>query len=192
MRRAEAVWDGRCIMGEVPPGSFHRREAARFFRLAELTRDPSLKQKLGKIATRHDRIALQLQAAEAAAPVQGNGERTVESYRLYFIEAGHFAATHDFEAETDVAALAVAYALQEACSDFYNHFELWQGSRVIARSADRRGPKRLPHLAEITAQMQERVLQTEEILLQSREAIAGSRKLLASTAELRAELTRRR
>src|SRR5215469_11755658 len=101
------------MMGEVPPGSFHRREAARFLRLAELTRDPSLKQKLRRIAASHERIALQLQAAEAAIPAQGNGQRVVESYRLFFIEVGHFAATHDFEAETDVAALAVAYSLQE-------------------------------------------------------------------------------
>jgi hypothetical protein len=184
-------------MGEVPPGTFHRREAARFLRLAELSRDSSLRHKLSKIAARHQRIALQLDNGEAAKPVQDDGwrqgdERVMESYRLYFVESGHFAAAHDFEAETDVTALAVAYALQEACSDFYEHFELWQGSRIIARSADRRGPKRLPHLDEITAQMQERVLQTEETLLESRQAIAASRKLLMSAARLRDEIARRR
>jgi hypothetical protein len=184
-------------MGEVPPGTFHRREAARFLRLAELSRDTSLKQKLSKIADRHRRIALQLEDTQGSGPITENGwrpepEHTLESYRLYFVEAGHFAAVHDFEAETDVAALAVAYAIQEACSDLYEHFELWQGSRIIARSADRRGPKRLPHLDDITAQMQDRVLQTEQALLESRQAIAASRRLLTATMRLRDEIARRR
>jgi hypothetical protein len=184
-------------MGEVPPATFHKREAARFLRLAELSKDSLLKQKLGRIAARHHRISIQLEDSESGTLTQDNswrkaGERPLESYRLYFVEGGHFAAVHDFEAETDVAALAVAYTLQDACSDFYEHFELWQGRRIIARSADRRGPKRLPHLDEIAARMQEQVLQTEESLLASRQAVAASRRLLNSTMRLRQEIARRR
>jgi hypothetical protein len=84
----------------------------------------------------------------------------------------------------------VAYALLESSSDLYRNFELYRGLRVIARSADRRGPKLLPHIHYVADQIQDRVLQNEETLLQSRQAIAESHRLLAATAQLREKICR--
>jgi hypothetical protein len=181
-------------VGKVPPVPFHRREAARFARLAERSSEPSLKQKLGRISALHERVALEIEMIGGASSVgkggaQKVGEGRPESYRIHFLHGRRSIATHDFEAESDIVALAVAYSLQDACSDFSDHFELWQGSRVIARSADLRGPKRLPHLQEIVAQMQADVLQMEELLLASRQSIAESRKLLLATERLRSKLS---
>jgi hypothetical protein len=149
-----------------------------------------MKQKLSRIAALHERVAAEIDTANGVGNGRTHkvGEHGLGLYQLHFLFGSAFIATHPFEAETDIAALAMAYTLKEACSDLADRFELWQGSRVIARSADQRGPKHLPHLTEITARMQERVLQTEEMLLESRQAIAGSRELLLATQRLRSSL----
>jgi hypothetical protein len=113
------------------------------------------------------------------------------TYSILFVQPGKLASTHHFEAVTDIEALVVAYTLLEASSDLYDHFELWRGSRVIARSADRHGPKLLPHMHDIARQIQDQMLQHEETLLQSRQPIAESRKLLAATAQLRQKISQR-
>jgi hypothetical protein len=173
-------------MDEVPPKDLHRREAVRYARLAELTDEPSLKQKLNRIAALHERVAIELGVVEGIRRSQQTGER--EPYRLYFHHGKDRIAIHAFEAETDIAALALAYALQEACSDLCDRFELWRGLRIIARSADRRGTKRLPHLEEIAAQMQATVLEQQRQLLRSRQVISKSRKLLVAMEQLRSKL----
>jgi hypothetical protein len=180
-------------MGETSAEAFHRREAERFRRLAELSADASLQRGLARIAAWHDQLAVNARGQDLVDGRHDNGRPTPKTYRLDFIGMDGIAVTHAFEAETDIEALAAAYSLLDACSDLYRHFHLWQGSRVLARSADRRGPKLLPHLdlQHISAQMQDRVLQTEEALLQSRQAIAESRKLLTATAKLREKIGRR-
>jgi len=140
--------------------------------------------------------ALELaQLAEALAHLRqshGPGAPAGEAgYRIYFLFGGHFVAAHDFLAESDHAALALAYALQDACSDGYDDFELWQGARLIAGNAVSRRPQRTAHTSDVTTRMQEDLLATEEALLSSRRAIAQSRKLLQSTERLREEIGRR-
>jgi hypothetical protein len=180
-------------MGETSDEAFHRKEAERFRRLAELSASTSLQRELTSIVARHDRLALKAASQDRVDGWGGSGRPMPKTYRLHFVGPGTVAVTHEFEAETDIEALANAYSLLDACSDLYQHFHLWQDLRVIARSTDRRGPKFLPHLDLnlVSAQMQDRVLQTEEALLQSRQAIAETRKLLSATAELREKITRR-
>jgi hypothetical protein len=183
-------------MGDVPPAAFHRREAARYFRLAELSHESAVKQQLARIAGLHMRFSAEIEAT-ARAGNEPNGSRpnlagrAQHPYRLLLLGCGQVGAVHDFQADTDIAALALAIDLSDACSDLYDRFELWQDLRLICRSADGRGPKRPPHFREITAQMQESVLQSQETLLRSCHAIAQSRKLLIATERLRLHLTGR-
>jgi len=143
---------------------------------------------LDTIAARHDRLALEAKDQQRADGWRGSGKHTLQTYSILFIQPEKLATTHAFEAETDIEALVLAYTLLEASSDLYDRFELCRCSRVIARSADRRGPKLLPHIHYIAERIQNQVLQHEETLLQSRQAIAESRKLLAATAKLREKI----
>jgi hypothetical protein len=159
-------------------------------RLAELTTDIHLRQILTGAAQIHGRIARDLdrptgpaRTSNSGSPQDGGG--LIKPYRMYFLDKGVLIAMHEFNAETDIAALAVAFAIHDASSDDHRHFELWHGARVLARSADRRGPKRSPRLEAIALQRQDQLLEIEEVLLDSNQALASSRRFLAATELLR-------
>src|SRR5262249_16458378 len=108
-------------MGEIPSGAWHRREASRFARLAEFAEEP-IKQKLSRMAALHERVAAEVETANAFSSVPNGrthkvGEHGPGLYRIDFYARGDFIATQPFEADTDIAALALAYAVKEACSD---------------------------------------------------------------------------
>jgi hypothetical protein len=130
--------------------------------------------------------------AMAREEVSSAPEAARLSYRLYLIDGGHFAAAHHFDIASDEAALAVADAVYEACSESFQGFELWQGPRLIAGNAQIGEPSRAGGAAGISARAQDCVLEIEESLLFSRRALAESRKLLASTEKLRTQVRRER
>jgi hypothetical protein len=166
-----------------------REEAWACLREARATSDRDLARRLAAKALELTQLAEALahlrQSHGPDAPAREAG------YRIYFLFGGHFVAAHDFLAQGDNAALALAYALQDACSDGYDDFELWQGGRLIAGNAVSRRRQHTPHTSDVTARMQEDLLATEEALLSSRRAIAQSRKLLQSIERLRHEIGRR-
>ena len=177
-------------MKEAPLASYHRRERDRFLRLAELTTDFQLKQLLTNAAQIHGRIARELDRPTGAANSSGSGspqggQSLIGRYRMHFLDKGALVAIHEFNAETDIAALAVAFAIHDASSDVHPHFELWHGARVLARSTDPRGPKRSTRLEAIALQRQKQILKIAEVLLNSEPALASSRKFLATTERLR-------
>ena len=58
------------------------------------------------------------------------GQGPLGQYRLYFIDRldGHFAGSHEFEAEDDPRAIQIAQAWLEGRTA-----ELWSGSRKVKR-----------------------------------------------------------
>jgi hypothetical protein len=175
---------------ERSEAEFHRTEAERFRRLSGLARDPRLKRNLADIAFAHARIADELRALERPPGPAPPAPRQ-DSYQIRLV-GGRDPLVQPIDAESDIVALRICYLLHDACSEVYRDFELWRGSRVIARSADRRGASRPDELPMLTAEMQDSALKTEEMLLESRHAIASSRKLLLATRRLREEIAHRR
>jgi len=180
-------------MGEVGEEARHRREAERFRRLADLSVNPALKSVLIDIAGLHRRIADQLiayrsaEGQDSALNPAGTGTESQgrRIYQLRLIERSGAALLNIVEADSDITALRIAYVVQDACSDVYTDFELWQESRFIARGSDGRGAGRRQEILAVTSIMQDSVLRTEELLLNSGRAIASSRKLLEATQRLR-------
>jgi hypothetical protein len=173
----------------MPISAKLRGEAWRCLKEARATPDRALGRKL---AARALELAQLAEALSYLPPSDGsNVAGQVAAHRIYFMFGGHFVAVQDFFAESDEGALTLAYALQEACSDGYDDFELWQGARLIAGNAVSRRPQPVQRPEQITARMQDDLLTTEETLLNSRRAIAHSRKLLESTERLREEIGRR-
>ena len=78
------------------------------------------------------------------------------TYRIYFIGETVIRGRDDFEADNDQAAIQIAHALFDACSDNCRSFDLWQ---QICRVA-------VPRLFEpttfdeLSAANQERVIET--------------------------------
>jgi hypothetical protein len=106
------------------------------------------------------------------------GSLVALTYTLYLVADGRFSDARQFVAGSDEVALAVAYAVQEACSDSFQTFELWQRSRRILGKASPR-PEALA--AEVAAETQARVLELEELLLSDRRSLVKSKKLIRAT-----------
>jgi hypothetical protein len=180
-------------MGEMPEWVRHQRESERFRRLCAIASDPAVKSRFAEIALVHARMADRMRALSKysgyGAPA-GAAQRGTE-YRLQLFDGRQLGPSLAIEADMDSDALRIAWLVQEAASDIYTAFELWQEERCIANSRDRRGAKRPANLADISASTQLRVLKIEEMLLASRAAIAESRKLLDATAKLRSALNGR-
>jgi hypothetical protein len=180
-------------MREVPEHVRHRVEAERLRRLADLSLDQTLAQMLVRLAEQHRKIAEQLEASRedrtshGRPSRSGGGQSGERVYQLLLMKRGHPDLLQTVEAETDIAALQVAYFVHDACSDVHAEFELWQGARLIARTRDGRGVKRrpMPRLEQLNSKMQERLVRIEEALLNSRHAVAESPRLLEATARLR-------
>ena len=81
--------------------------------------------------------------------------------------------------------MAVAYAVQDACSDVFGGFELWQRTRRVTGKA---WPRPQPLAADIVGEAQMQAIEVEESLLASRHCLAESRKLIRATDELREKL----
>jgi hypothetical protein len=177
-------------MGETSGEEFHRREALRYGRLSAAARDPLLKAKLAQVALKHAQIAddlrtEQLLTAKSPAPAQ----ETRYEIRLT-CSRGEIAAP--IEAEADIDALRICWAVHDACSDLSEKFELWRGPRLIAKSHDGRGVRRPNEIPALNGKSQESVLATEEHLLRSMHAIAQSTRLLEATKRMRDVISARK
>src|SRR4051812_21578343 len=59
-------------------------------------------------------------------------------YRMYFVDRlARFRFPHDLYADNDRDALALAHALQYACSDIHVGVELWQGARRVPGASNK-------------------------------------------------------
>src|SRR5215469_5936983 len=149
--------------------------ASDLMQTAREARDPERKRRLiaEALAVAQKAEAMR-RRRDAFAPNTGP-EAVPMSYTLYLVTDGHFSDARHFVAGSDEAALAVAYAVQDACSDSFQTFELWQRSRQIVGKA---WPRPEPLSAEVAVESQARVLELEESLLSSRRALAESMKLI--------------
>jgi hypothetical protein len=182
-------------MGEAHPVDYHRREGERMLRLAELTTDVHLKLMLTRVGELHCKIVRDLDrlngfAEQGDSVSRHNDQNPILPYRLHFLDQKEPIAIHEFNADSDIAAVALAYAVHDASSDVHQHFELWQGTRALARSADRRGPTRPRNLENIAVKMHQRLLEVQEALLNGEGVFASSRRLQAATERLRKGVTR--
>jgi len=109
-----------------------REEAWRCLREARATADRRLGRKLAARALELAQLAEAL--AHAGREDQAGATAAAGVYRIYFLSGGQFVAAHDVAADNDEAALALAYALQEACTG-YDDFELWRDARLVAGNA---------------------------------------------------------
>jgi hypothetical protein len=178
-------------MGETSGEEFHRREALRYGRLSAAARDPLLKAKLAQVALAHARIADAL-GTERFKPIAKSPAQAQDSRYEIRLICGHGKVTAPIEAETDIDALRICWAVHDACSDVSEKFELWRGPRLIAKSHDGRGVRRPNEIPTLNGKSQESVLATEELLLRSTHAIAQSTRLLEATRRMRDVISARK
>jgi hypothetical protein len=109
----------------------------------------------------------------------------MSTYRMYFRAAGEIHGRDDFEADDDVAAIRIARALHDACSDMCQSFELWQGTRKI------RTHKRPHHvtagLAGLIEAHQRVTIEREEAISESEWMIARSRRLIETLDRIKSK-----
>jgi hypothetical protein len=111
-------------------------------------------------------------------------------YRIYFLNgSGGIEAADTVDVENDATATIMADHLQEALSEAYAGYEVWEGARQVAVRRDRTAPQPPQCLAEITERMQQSVLDREEYLRNSRLTLMQSRKLLQRIEALRARIS---
>jgi hypothetical protein len=161
-----------------------RERARELQQAANESEDPRHRRKLLEEALKVAQQAEAMARRSGAMPP----DFTRSSYTLYLIAGGHFADARHFTVGSDEAAMAVAYAVQDACSEFYQDFELWQGSRRVVGHVQRGDQRRPDGAAEIAAAAQQQVVEIEESLISSRRCLAESSRLLAATEQLRNRL----
>jgi hypothetical protein len=169
-------------MPEAPSAQYHRREAERFYRLSKITSDPELKAKLLRVALAHNRIASDLDALQSgqAAP-RATPARRYEARLICKDET--FTAIVD--ADSDIQALKICYALHDACADLCDRFELRDGPRLIVKSGDGRSVRRPQGSRALDVKSQREVLRLEELFLDGRRVIANSHRLREATEHFR-------
>src|SRR2546423_11412684 len=101
------------------------------------------------------------------------------TYRIYFRNSSGIVGRHDFIADDDETAVAMAEILCDACSDRCDSFGLWMGDRCIAEQ--RPGPLTVDAIVE---NRQAAVIEHEEAVQRSQWSISNSERLLARIAEL--------
>jgi hypothetical protein len=128
-------------------------------------------------------------------PVQdqaGQGD-VMAGYRIYFLnESGGIEAADTIEVDSDSVAVTMADDLQEALSEAYAGYEVWQEVRQVAARRDRKAPRPPQCLAEVTERMQQSLLDREEYLRNSRLTLRESRKLLQRIEALRIQTSGRK
>jgi hypothetical protein len=178
-------------MGELSGEGFHRREALRYGRLSAAARDPLLKAKLAQVALTHTHIANDLRTegfkTTAKSPAQAQDSR----YEIR-LTCGRGEVTAPIEAEADIDALRICWAVHDACSDVSEKFELWRGPRLMAKSHDGRGVRRPKEIPALSGKSQESMLATAELLLQSTHAIAQSMRLVDAIGRMRGVILARK
>ena len=103
------------------------------------------------------------------------------SYRIYFIDRLRKVRwPHDLDAAGDNDAVALAQALQFACSDLQADIELWQEGRFILAASCTKPAKLRAVWNDVNMHRQDVLVESEEALLNSRTAVARSRTLLQS------------
>src|SRR5215469_5528450 len=112
-----------------------------------------------------------------------------EGYRLWFSRFDGATLWIDLRVENRPDALWATDALAAACSEQYEDFELWQGSRYLFGGETRHSRFSMNTGIEVTLASQQSVLETEEALLRSHQTLARSAKLLRATQLLRSILT---
>src|SRR5690349_17282728 len=104
------------------------------------------------------------------------------SYRIYFKnQHGFVIGRDDFIADDDEHAVAIALALDGACTDVCTGIELWDGIRRVETSM--RAAGKLSR-SEIVEKVQDTVLEREIVLRESKWVLAQSARLLAETERL--------
>jgi hypothetical protein len=113
----------------------------------------------------------------------------MSEYRIYFLNSeGHIRAREEFAATDDRDALKIAVVLIDLCSDVYNHFMLWSGSREVWDSTTKAFVSETPiRAADLPLPMQQRVADIAEAILDSHRAISRSKTLLADDISPAAE-----
>ena len=110
------------------------------------------------------------------------------SYRIYFIDRLRKVRwPHDLEAADDSDAIALAQALQFACSDLQADIELWQEGRFVLAAACTKPAELRAVFDDVSTHRQEALVESEEALLNSRTAVAHSRTLLQSLESARTQ-----
>src|SRR5215470_4172227 len=103
------------------------------------------------------------------------------SYRIYFIDRLRKVRwPHDLDAANDSDAVALAQALQFACSDLQADIELWQEGRFILAASCTKPAQLRAVWNDVNTHSQNVLVESEEALLNSRTAVARSRTLLQS------------
>ena len=98
-------------------------------------------------------------------------------YRIYFRQRNvGIVGCDDFEAENDRTALSIGESMCDACADVCDHFELWQGTRLVGGCSN--GNRMKLDAPQLNAKTQAAAAECEERLLDSTWAIARSRRLL--------------
>ena len=95
------------------------------------------------------------------------------TYRIFFRNSSGIVGRHDFTADDDEAALAMAEVLCDACSDRCDSFGLWIGDHCIAEQ-----PRPLT-VDAILENRQAAVIEHEEAVQRSQWSISNSERLLA-------------
>ena len=113
-----------------------------------------------------------------------------QAYRMRLSDSDGTTLWVYLRAESRADAMWAAYALGHACSDYFEDFDLWDGTNHLL-SADAKLSSFFSDSAEeVAAASQQSLLDIEETLLHSEVAVARSRKLLEATAALRDRLAR--
>jgi hypothetical protein len=99
-------------------------------------------------------------------------------YRLYFVDRlARFRCPCDLDAKTDGEALAMAYALQYACSDVHVGVELWQGARRIPAAFHNTPGALRTSWEQVSARREDDLLKLEKSLFDSGTILSRSRRL---------------
>jgi hypothetical protein len=146
--------------------------------------DPLLRQKLCRIAELHGGIAKRLKTVSRPAARTAPVSEQEKDYELELIGDRGGRLTLAFRGTSDIDAVRVAHALQEACSEFYSNFKLSQATRRVAVSSPRRPDgRRSLHLMGERALKE--LLDLEDFLTGSGLPVAESRTLLQHQQQLR-------
>src|SRR2546421_2589101 len=105
------------------------------------------------------------------------------TYRIFFRNSSGIVGRHDFTADDDEAAVAMAEVLCDACSDRCDSFGLWMGERCIV---EQRRPRPLT-VDAIVQRTQAAAIAHEEAVQRNHWSISRSERLLARLDELRAQ-----